>query len=109
MKLLSRADEILMVSIACLGEDAYSTTLLTEIRKRGGKSLTVGSLWVSLDQLSDRGLVRKKSVKPSSGKGGKPRIYYSLSPRGVRMLLRTKQFGESLWTGVPDLEAYSSK
>ena len=103
MKLLSRADEILMVAIACLESEAYSTPLLLVIRKRGGKELTVGSLWVSLDQLSDRGLVRKKSEKKAPESGGKARVYYSLTPRGVRILLRTRDFGEKLWEGVPEL------
>jgi PadR family transcriptional regulator PadR len=109
MKLLSRADEILMIAIACLGEDAYSTTLLEELAHRGGKKVTVGSLWVSLDQLAEKGLIRKRSAPNTSRRGGRPRIYYRLSPRGVRLLLRMRDFQSRLWDGIPDLETYSVK
>lgn len=108
MKHLSRADEILMIAIACLGEEAYSTTLLVEISHRGGKKVTVGSLWVSLDQLAERGLIRKRPARDKARRGGRPRVYYRLSPRGIRMLLRMRAFQKSLWEGVPDFKSYSA-
>ena len=106
MKHLSRADEILMVAIACLGEEAYSTTILREMAGRGDKKVTVGSLWVSLDQLTDKGLIRKRTVEGKSRHGGRPRIYYRLTPKGARMLSRMKRFQEDLWKGVPELDKY---
>jgi len=109
MKHLSRADEIIMVAIACLGESAYSTTILSEVSARGDKKVTVGSLWVSLDQLADKGYVRKHSAPEESRHGGRPRIYYRLTPRGVRMLLRMRELQTRLWDGVPDLEKYDTR
>jgi DNA-binding PadR family transcriptional regulator len=108
MKHLSRADEILLIAIACLGENAYSTPILREMEERGGKKITVGSLWVSLDQLATRGLVRKSAAEDESRHGGRPRIYYRLTPRGVRVLLRMREFQEKLWKGVPKLEEYDA-
>ena len=106
MKLLSRADEILMIAVACLGDNAYSTTILSGISRRGNKKVTVGSLWVSLDQLAERGLVRKLAAPEKPRHGGRPRIYYRLSPRGVRTLLRMKEFQQTLWEDIPKLESY---
>ena len=106
MKHLSRADEILMVAIACLGSDAYSTTILREIEKRGAKKLTVGSLWVSLDQLTAKGYVRKRPAPDEQRHGGRPRIYYRLTPKGSRMLTRIRIFQKTLWRRVPDLDTY---
>ena len=106
MKHLSRADEILMVSIACLGKHAYSTRILEEMSSRGGKKITVGSLWVSLDQLTGKGYVRKTPAPDESRHGGRPRVYYRLTPKGVRILGRMRQFQKELWKGVPRLNKY---
>ena len=106
MKHLSRADEILMVSIACLGKEAFSTRILEEVQSRGGKRITVGSLWVSLDQLTEKGFVRKKPAPAESRRGGRPRVYYRLSPKGVRILARMRTFQKELWKGVPNLDKY---
>ncbi len=108
MKLLSRADEILMVAIACLGSEAYSTRIIEIVEERGGKKITAGSLWVSLDQLATKGFVRKRFEPNESRHGGRPRAYYSLTPKGLRMLVRMRNFQNQLWEGVPDLDDYNS-
>jgi len=105
LKPLSRADEVLLISIVVLGDDAFSTTIQEELLRRAGKKLTVGSLWVSLDNLAERGLVRKRSAENPTRKGGRPRIYYSVTPRGVRALRRARDFQERLWKGVSDLKS----
>lgn len=103
-KQLSRADEVLLLCIAVLGDDAFSTTIRTELQERAGKKVTVGSLWVSLDNLAERGLLRKRSVPNETRKGGRPRVYYRVTPRGIRALQRAREFQERLWKGVPELE-----
>ena len=105
-KQLSRADEILMLCILVLAQDAYSTTIRAELASRAKKKITVGSLWVSLDQLADRGYIRKKASKNEHRHGGRPRIYYHLTPRGVRALERSREYQKALWKGVPELDSY---
>jgi len=105
-KQLSRADEILMIAIVVLADDAYSTTIRQELSVRAKKKITVGSLWVSLDQLAVRGYIRKKATKSESRHGGRPRIYYRLTPRGLRALQRARVYQKKLWEGVPSLDSY---
>lgn len=105
---LSRADEILMIAIVVLGDNAYSTTIKQEISSRARKKVTVGSLWVSLDQLADKGLIRKKQAETTGGRGGRPRVFYRLTPRGLRALIRVREYQEKLWKDVPDLEEYEA-
>ncbi|NNE70594.1 MAG: PadR family transcriptional regulator [Rhodothermales bacterium] len=102
MKQLTRADETLLVAIHCLGDDAFSTSILEELLERADKKVTVGSLWVSLDSLAERGFVRKHP-KPGDS-GGRPRVYYRLSPKGRRALKRSRELHERLWSGVPPLD-----
>ncbi len=101
MKQLTRADEALMVTVRCLGNDAYSSTILEELDRRAGKSVSVGSLWVSMDALADKGFIRKD--QRSTEAGSRPRIYYQLSPKGLRALKRVRAYSEQLWEGVEDL------
>lgn len=109
MKHLSRADEILLVAVLCLGDDAYSTTIREEVAKRSGKSVTVGSLWVSLDHLADGGYLRKGTRREPGSKGGRPRIYYRLTPKGVRALKRVREEQVRLWQDVPDPDQYRAR
>jgi DNA-binding PadR family transcriptional regulator len=102
MKQLSRSDEIILVAVHCRAGDAYSTTIQEEIESRTGRRISVGSLWVSLDGLCERGYVRKEHRQAPSG--GRPRVYYSLSPKGRRALLRAQDLQRKLWDSVPPVQ-----
>ena len=105
---LSRADEILMIVIFVLGIDAFSTTIRQEVVRRAKKKISVGSLWVSLDQLAKRDYIRKRTSDTEEKSGGRPRVYYSVTPKGIQALKRTRRFQERLWKSVPVLDTYEA-
>lgn len=101
MKILTRSDEILMLAILRLKDNAYGVSVIKEVEERTGKRLSFGSLWVSLDILHKRGFVKKRIADPTPQRGGRSKIYYSLTPKGIRVLEETREFQKSLWEGVP--------
>ena len=100
MKILSRADEILLVSILSLGENAYGVTIIEEVYRRTGKKLSFGSIWVSLDILCKKGYIDKRLGDPTPQRGGRSKLYYTLRPEGIKALEEIAQFQKSLWDGV---------
>jgi len=100
MNILSRSDEILLLAILKLKESAYGVTILKEVAKTTGKKLKLGGLWVSLDILSKRGLLEKNMGDPTPKRGGRSKIYYTLTPDGLKALKRVNEFNLSLWKGM---------
>jgi PadR family transcriptional regulator PadR len=100
MKVLTRAEEMLLLSILRLKDNAFSLTILKEINHRAGKKLTIGSLWVSLDSLHKKGYIDKRMAEEAPAKGGRKKIYYSLTPSGTKALRNTREFQKSLWKGA---------
>lgn len=100
---LTRSDEMIMVCILVLRDQAFSTTIMAELTKRARKRVTVGSLWVALDVLAGRGLVGKESRKNPDRKGGRPRVYYTVTELGKKSLKKTRDAEIRLWKGVPEL------
>lgn len=97
MKYLSRADEILLLAVLTLRENAEGISLIKEIRKSSGKKLTLGGLWVSLDVLAKKGLVAKEMGDPSPHRGGKSRLYYRLTEEGLEALEQVRELNKALW------------
>ena len=109
MEVLSRADEILLLTILRLGDDAYGVSIVRDVHARTGKNLKLGGLWVSLDILAKRGLVSKSMGDPTPKRGGRSKIYYALTPMGLEALKKVSDFNRSLWEGIQEgLEDYSS-
>ncbi len=103
MEVLSRADEIMLLAILRLKDNAYGVSIVKEVQQRTGKTLKLGGLWVSLDILAKKGLVSKQMGDPTPARGGRSKIYYTLTPSGLNALVRVNEFNRSLWKGIRDI------
>lgn len=103
MDILSRADEILLLAILRLKDNAYGVSIVQEVEKRTGKKLKLGGLWVSLDILARKDLVEKKMGDPTPTRGGRSKIYYSLTPKGIKALERVNEFNLNLWKDMQNI------
>jgi len=102
MKILSRSDEILLMAILRLKDNAYGVAIIKEVKKSTGRELRIGALWVTLDILSKRGLIEKRMGDPIPQRGGRSKIYYNLTPNGLNELERIRDFQRELWKGIPE-------
>ncbi len=103
MEYLSRLDEMLLLAIWRLKNNAYAVPLIREIKERTGKTLSPGALWVSLDNLGKRGLVAKNLAGSTPEIGGRGKLYYQLSEDGVKALKKVFSLHQTLWDGVSGL------
>ena len=101
MDVPSRAEEILLLAILRLGDEAYGVSIAKEIRRRTGKVVKLGALWVSLDIAHQKGLVSKRIGEPSPQRGGRRKIFYRLTPEGYEALENAREFSRALWRGLP--------
>jgi len=103
MKFLSRSDEILLLAIWRLKDNAYGVTIVKEVLKKTGKKLTFGGLWVSLDILHKRGYIMKSMADPTPERGGRSKIFYKLTPDGLEALQQVRNLNETLWEDIPEV------
>ncbi len=103
MDIISRADEILLLAILRLKDDACGVTIVKEVERRTGKKIKLGALWVSLDILAKRGLLDKRMGDPTPRRGGRSKIYYTLTADGFDALSSVQVFNQSLWKGIPGI------
>lgn len=100
--LITRLEEIILMAIWRLQDDAYGVTIHKEVSQITGKQYTMGSLYFSLDQLHRKKLVVKSAGEPTRERGGRSKVFYTLSPRAKEALQAVKRLHESLWNQVPD-------
>jgi PadR family transcriptional regulator PadR len=101
--ILTRSEEILLLSILRLRDEAYGATILQEVRAGTGKEMRIGALWVELDILAKKGFVVKRLADPTPQRGGRAKIYYKLTAEGLKALLDTRDVQEALWRGIPEM------
>ena len=109
MSELSKNEELILLSIWKLGENAYGATLRESVRRITGKTLNFGSLYNTLYLLVRKGLVRSRESEATAKKGGRRKILYKLTPDGKKALREAYQVQRQAWDGVsaPFLEGKS--
>jgi DNA-binding PadR family transcriptional regulator len=97
--LLSRIEEMLLLVVWDLRDGAYGVPIRRRVGELTGRRLSVGAVYVPLERLVRRGLLKTEEGEPTPVRGGRRKRYYRLTPRGVRVLMQTRKVTERLWAG----------
>jgi len=100
MKDLTKIEEILLVAIWHLKENAYGVKIRQHVSSVIGKELTYGHLYSALNQLATKEYIEKSEGKPTERRLGRPRVYYSITPEGFQALKGAMAVNEKLWSGI---------
>jgi PadR family transcriptional regulator PadR len=100
MLLLSRAEEITLISVYKLDGNAYGVSIREQIHKDINLYWSFGVIYKTLKKLNYKKYVEKIPGLPLSERGGRTRYYYKLSQEGLSALKEIRSLQSSLWKGV---------
>ncbi|MCD6516416.1 MAG: helix-turn-helix transcriptional regulator [Candidatus Aminicenantes bacterium] len=104
MKLLSRIEEIILLSIWQLGDKAYGMSIREEVIKATGKKWLLGAIYGPLGRLHKNGYVLTSKGEPTPERGGRRKVYYRLSREGINALREIRRVNSVIWNGIEELE-----
>lgn len=100
MKLLTRAEELILLAIWRLGEEAYCVPILDQVQDVSKKKWTLGSIYITLHRLEKRSYVESELGTPTAERGGKSKRFYTVTSRGVEALRATHTVEKAMWEGI---------
>ena len=103
MKILSRVEELVLLSVLRLQEEAYGVSIRKHIIESTEQDWSIGAIYVPLDRLTQWGYLETIQGDPTAERGGRSKRYYKLTRDGLEALNRIKQVQESMWNGLPGL------
>lgn len=96
--LLGELEQLILLSVVGLGEEgAYAVAIHQDLKKRTGLGFSLGSIYVTLDRLHRKGLLKSDFADPLPQRGGKSRRMFSITEQGSEVLRRSRQAIESMW------------
>jgi len=91
---------LVLLAILRLGADAYGVPIARELERRAGRSLSRAAIHVTIHRMEDQGLVASRLEAPRDDRGGRPRRYYRVLPRGLALVRRAKTAYSTMWRGL---------
>lgn len=94
-------EEIVLLTVAALVNDAYSVAICDEISRITGRPVQLGVVHTVLNRLEEKGLVKSQLGEATKVRGGKRKRFYQLSMSGKATLDRIRSVRDQLWGRIP--------
>ena len=105
---LGEFEELLMLMVAILKDEAYGMNIVTEIENRMDRRVNLSAVHVTLYRLEDKGYVQSLMGGSTSERGGRRKRFFQLTASGMTMLEHSKEKKIDLWKHIPKLSAVNS-
>jgi DNA-binding PadR family transcriptional regulator len=102
---LTALEQHLMLAILRLQPNAYGVAIQGHIKDRTGREPSTGSVYASLDRLEEKGFVTSRQGEPTAERGGKRKLYFTITALGQGALRQSLQAINSLSRGLRWKEA----
>ncbi len=102
-KIMSRADELVLLTVWRLNNDAYGVTIRKKVIEATGHDWSVGAIYDSLERLTNLEYLKALQGNPTPERGGRSKRYYLITDEGITALNELRKVQNALWTSLPDL------
>jgi PadR family transcriptional regulator PadR len=75
---------LVLLSLVRLGPEAYGASVRRDIEARTGRDLAISAVYVTIDRLELKGLVRTRVGAPTTQRGGRRRKHAIVTAAGER-------------------------
>ena len=79
-------EQLVLLGVLRLGDDAYGAAIRQEIHKRSGRDVSINAVYTTLERLERKGYVRSRIGEPTAERGGRRRRHFELRPAGAHAL-----------------------
>jgi DNA-binding PadR family transcriptional regulator len=98
---LGEFEEIVLLTVAILGEDAYGVTVTQELEQKTGRAVGFSSIHTTLQRLEEKGFLSSRMGGATAERGGRRKRYFEVTALGRKALMEVKQVREELWGALP--------
>jgi PadR family transcriptional regulator, regulatory protein PadR len=97
---LGEFEQIVLLAILRLGEQAYGAGIRREITLCTGRKVAPGALYTTLDRLEEKGIVRARVGEATPQRGGRAKRYFTVTRAGLAAVRTAQKAYRNLLYGL---------
>lgn len=98
---LGEFEEIVILVIGILNNEAYSFAIRDEIETRLSRKVSMGALHTALIRMEEKGYLKSYAGESTQERAGRPRRYFEITALGKKAMVATRTAREELWKAIP--------
>ncbi len=91
---------VLLAAVRIGPAEAYAVSIVDDIRERTGREIHRAAVYVTLQRLEDKGLIRSQLGAPLPERGGKARRLVDVTPAGRAAVRDAREAFQRMWGGL---------
>ena len=97
-------EQLVLTAILTRGDDAYGVSIHAKVAELARpKAVSLGAVYVTLDRLEDKGMVKSWLSDPTGERGGRAKRCYRLQALGERALEESAVTAKRIWDVIAEI------
>ena len=98
---LGEFEEVVLLTVAILGEEAYGVTITQELEQKSGRVVGFSTVHTTLQRLEEKGFLSSEMGGATAEQGGRRKRFFTITAFGRKALREVKEIREELWSLLP--------
>ena len=100
---LGEFEEVVLLTIGILQDEAFGVAIKLEIEKRTGRTPSIGALHSSLNRLEKKGFIDSREGGATKVRGGRRKRFYTITAAGKQALVKARELRNEMFDLIPDM------
>ena len=102
-KSIGSLEEIVLLIVIVLEDNAYAVTISDEYEKQFGKSISIPAIHTVLRRLENKGFIKSHVGGATNLRGGRSKRFYTITKVGYETARELNQQRTTLWNMAPKI------
>jgi DNA-binding PadR family transcriptional regulator len=98
---LGEFEELVLLAVCILYDDAYGLSIMDEIEKRTGRTVTISSVHKALMRLEQKGFLHSHMGGATEARGGRKKRLFIITGSGKRAMQEAREMRNEMWNAIP--------
>lgn len=98
---LGEFEELVLLTVGILYDDAYGLAITDEIESRAGRTVTVSSVHKALMRLEQKGFLHSRMGGATEERGGRKKRLFIITNTGKQALREAREVRNEMWQAIP--------
>ncbi|MFC1555327.1 PadR family transcriptional regulator [candidate division KSB1 bacterium] len=100
MPILTRTEELILLTIWKLDKDAYCVSIRKMLIRITGDKWSLGSIYMPVERMVRNGFLTSIISESTPKRGGRQKRIYSLTEKGRKALVRIHSIQKEMWSDI---------
>jgi len=97
---LGEFEEVVLLTVAVLGEGAYGVAITDELERQTGRSVSISAVHAALHRLEEKAMLSSRMGDATAERGGRRKRLFTVTVLGSRTLHDIRTVRERLWDSI---------